>query len=375
MVRGPMHQSSALPASCRQHHGGRSPLISTVHVLLHQSRRTTPWTDELSVFRPESLCRPRSGSYLGPLSEARLPAELVAALRMTDRKPRRLGGRWARLLLGLVVIYLVLRWFEHRQVYQPYRQLETSGSELGRPFEDVHFVTSDGVGLNGWFFPADSNSSRKHLVYLLCHGNAGNISHRLEHCAALLETGASVFIFDYRGYGRSQGRPGEEGTYLDAQAAHQWLIQKGLAATNIIALGESLGGGVASELALRERLGGLVLQSTYTSITDVGAELFPWLPVRWIGSIKYDTRARLPRIKVPLLVMHSRKDGLIGFHHAEKNYAAANEPKLLWEIAGDHNQFLEGNRSRYLEGLNRFLIRIEKAQGRQPSEATTEDRR
>ncbi len=294
---------------------------------------------------------------------------------MTGRKPGRLGGRWARLFLGLAVAYLVLRWFEHRQVYQPYRQLETSGSELGRPFEDVHFETSDGVGLNGWFFPADTDSSRKHLVYLLCHGNVGNISHRLEHCSALLETGPSVFIFDYRGYGRSQGRPGEEGTYLDAQAAHQWLRRKGFAATNIIALGESLGGGVASELALRESLGGLVLQSTYTSITDVGAELFPWLPVRWIGSIKYDTRARLPRIKVPLLVMHSRTDGLIGFAHAERNFAAANEPKLLWEIAGGHNQFLEGDRARYLEGLNAFLIKVEAAWERQPSKVETEERR
>lgn len=294
---------------------------------------------------------------------------------MTGRKPRRLGGRWARLLLGLVVIYLVLRWFEHRQVYQPYRQMESSGSELGRTFEDVHFQTSDGVGLNGWFFPSDTDSTRKHFVYLLCHGNAGNISHRLEHCAALLETGAAVFIFDYRGYGRSEGRPGEEGTYLDAQASHRWLRAKGFAATNIIALGESLGGGVASDLALRESLGGLILQSTYTSITDVGAELFPWLPVRWIGTIKYDTRARLPRIKVPLLVMHSREDGLIGFAHAEKNFAVANEPKLLWEIGGGHNQFLEGDRAIYLEGLNKFLTRLEAAREQQPSEAKTEDRR
>jgi len=277
---------------------------------------------------------------------------------MTDRKPRRLG-KWARLVLWLAVIYLVLRWFEHRQVYQPDGLMETNGSELGRPFEDVHFQTSDGVGLNGWFYPAESDSTRARFIYLLCHGNAGNISHRLEHCAALLETGAGVFIFDYRGYGRSQGRPGEEGTYLDAQAAHQWLRQKGFAATNIIALGESLGGGIASELALRESLCGLILQSTYTSITDVGAELFPWLPVRWIGTIKYDTRARLPRINVPLLVMHSREDNLIGFSHAEKNFAAANEPKMFWEIAGGHNQFLEGDRARYLEGLNRFLLAIE----------------
>ena len=278
---------------------------------------------------------------------------------MTDRKPGRLAGRWARVFLGLVVVYLMLRWFEHRQVYQPYRQLETSGSELGRPFEDVHFQTSDSVGLNGWFFPADTDSARKHYIYLLCHGNAGNISHRLDHCAALLETGASVFIFDYRGYGRSEGRPGEEGTYLDAQAAHRWLRHKGFAGTDIIALGESLGGGVASELALRERVGGLILQSTYTSIADVGSELFPWLPVRWLGTIKYDTRSKLPGIRVPLVILHSRADGLIGFHHAEGNFAAANEPKLLWEITGEHNQFLDADRPRYLEGLNRFLSLIE----------------
>src|SRR5436190_13308263 len=293
---------------------------------------------------------------------------------MSDRKPRRLG-KWARLVLWLAVIYLVLRWFEHRQVYQPDGLMETNGSELGRPFEDVHFETSDGVELNGWFFPAAADSWRKHFIYLLCHGNVGNISHRLEHCAALLETGAGVFIFDYRGYGRSQGRPGEEGTYLDAQAAHRWLREKGFSATNIIALGESLGGGVASDLALRESLGGLVLQSTYTSITDVGAELFPWLPVRWIGTIKYDTRSRLPRIKVPLLVMHSRADGLIGFPHAEKNFAAANEPKMFWEISGKHNRFLEGDRARYLEGLNKFLARVEAARAQQPLEAKTEDRR
>jgi uncharacterized protein len=256
---------------------------------------------------------------------------------------------------------LVLRWFEHSQVYHPCRELEASAAELGRPFEDAFFQAADGLKLNGWFFPADSESSRGHFVYLLCHGNAGNISHRLEHVSALLETGAGVFIFDYRGYGRSDGRPGEEGTYLDAQAAYDWLRQKGFAPGAIIGLGESLGGGVASELALRERLGGLILQSTFTSITDVGAELFPWLPVRWISTIRYDTLSKLPRVTVPVLVLHSRIDGLIGFHHAEKNFVAANNPKQFWEIAGEHNRFLEGDRGRYLEGLNRFLATLESA--------------
>ena len=308
------------------------------------------------------------------LNRSGLSIVLVSFLAVTNSRPRRRITKVIRLLVSLAVVYLMLRWFEHRQVYQPHREMEANGGELRRPFEDVYFQTADGLKLNGWFFPADNDSARKHFVYLLCHGNAGNISHRLDHVAALLETGASVFNFDYRGYGRSEGRPGEEGTYSDAQAAHGWLRRKGFAATDVLALGESLGGGIASELALREPVGGLILQSTYTSVTDVGAELFPWLPVRWLGTIKYDTHSRLPRVKVPVLVMHSRRDGLIGFHHAERNFAAANDPKLFWEITGDHNEFLEDGRARYLEGLDRFLCNIETARAQRHSEEKMEDR-
>lgn len=243
-----------------------------------------------------------------------------------------------RLLVALAVLFVMFRWFEHSQVYHPTRQLDATPTELRREFQDARFKTGDGVELHGWFWPANTNSPRAHQVFLICHGNGGNISHRLGLCATLLETGASVFIFDYRGYGQSGGRPGEEGTYRDAQAAHAWLRQEGFRDEDIIAFGESLGGGVAGELALRETVGAVVLQSTFTSIPDIGAELFPWLPVRWISTIKYDTRTRLPRIRVPVLVMHSRTDDLVGFHHAEKNFAAANEPKMFCELRGTHNE-------------------------------------
>ncbi len=239
--------------------------------------------------------------------------------------------------------------------------MEADGSELGRPFDDVYFRTADGIRLNGWFFPADQKSRRVHLVFLICHGNAGNISHRLDHCAALLETGANVFVFDYRGYGRSDGRPDEEGTYQDAQAAWQWLRQKHFSPSGIIALGESLGGGVATELAVRERIGGLILQATFTSATDLGAELFRWLPVRRMGKIRYDTRGKLPRVSVPVLIIHSREDRLIPFRHAERNFAASNEPRMLWVIPGGHNDFLHADPKRYLEGVVRFLARVETA--------------
>jgi len=237
--------------------------------------------------------------------------------------------------------------------------MTASGAELGRPWEEVFFKARDGVELNGWFYPLrPAEGSGAEPAVLVCHGNAGNISSRLDLYAALLESGVNVFAFDYRGYGRSRGRPGEEGTYLDAQAAYQWLRQKGFATKRIIAYGESLGGGVASELCLREEPGGLILQSTFTSIPDIGAELFPWLPARWISHIRYDTRSRLPRLNLPVLVLHARHDELIGFHHAESNFAAANEPKMFWEIQGDHNDPL-ADRARFIQGLRKFLELVE----------------
>jgi hypothetical protein len=232
---------------------------------------------------------------------------------------------------------MLFRWFEHSRVYHPTRRLEATGAELGRPFENVFFKTSDGVELNGWFFPAQPNSPRGQMAFLNCHGNGGNISHRIGLYRALLETGANVFTLDYRGYGLSHGKPTEEGTYLDAQAAYQWLRQKGFAGRNVIVYGESLGGGIATELCAREETGGLILQSTFTSLPEIGAELYPWLPVRLVGKIRYDTRGKLPRLKIPVLVMHSRDDRLISFRHSEQNFAAANEPKFFCELRGGHN--------------------------------------
>jgi pimeloyl-ACP methyl ester carboxylesterase len=193
---------------------------------------------------------------------------------------------------------------------------------------------------------------------LLLHGNAGNISHRLHYYQALLETGVNVFCFDYRGYGRSAGRPSEEGTYLDAQAAVNWLAARGFVSTEIVLLGKSLGGGIASELALREPVGGLILQNTFQSIPAVGKELFPFLPVARMASIHYDTHVKLPRIKVPVLIMHSRKDEFIGFHHGERNYAVANDPKMFWELDGGHNETLTWGKANYLQGLDQFLARF-----------------
>lgn len=253
---------------------------------------------------------------------------------------------------------MLFRWFEHSRVYHPSRQLEATGAEIGQPYENIFFQTKDGIELNGWFYPAKAGSPRSQTVFVNCHGNGGNISHRLGLYAALLETGASVLTFDYRGYGASKGKPSEEGTYLDVQAAHHWLRQKGFAGSNIIAYGESLGGGIATELCARETTGGLILQSTFTSLPDIGAELYPWLPVRLVGKIRYDTLSKLPRLKIPVLVMHSREDGLIGFRHSEKNFAAANAPKFFCELRGAHND-RAWEAPGFESALEKFLATVE----------------
>jgi fermentation-respiration switch protein FrsA (DUF1100 family) len=263
--------------------------------------------------------------------------------------------RWFVLLrigLYILAIYLMLRWFEYKQIYYPAHKMDATPGQLGRPFEDVFIPVENGERVNAWYFPARNAASP---VVLVCHGNAGNISHRLDLAALLLEAGAGVLLVEYRGYGSSDGKPGEENSYRDAQAAHHWLTGKGVAGTNIIGYGESLGGGVVSELAVRETLGGLILQSTFTSMTDVGAELFPWLPVRLISTIKYNTRAKLPKLRVPVLILHSRRDDLVAFHHAEENSAAANEPKFLREISGGHNDALWSSRPAMLAAIREFL--------------------
>jgi fermentation-respiration switch protein FrsA (DUF1100 family) len=251
---------------------------------------------------------------------------------------------------------MLLRWWEHSQVYHPSREMSASASDLRRPFEDIFFKAADGIELNGWFFPANKNTPRAQIAVLVCHGNGGNIGDRLDLYGALLETGVAVFAFDYRGYGQSRGKPGEEGTYLDAQAAFQILRGKNF--QKIIAYGESLGGGIASELALRERVCGLILQSTFTSIPDIGKEIYPWLPVDLISTIRYDTRGKLPRLKIPVLIMHSQADELIAPHHAEKNFAAANEPKLFLELTGEHNDPLS-ERKHFIAGVETFLKLVE----------------
>jgi pimeloyl-ACP methyl ester carboxylesterase len=256
-----------------------------------------------------------------------------------------------------------LSWNEPRFLYHPSRSIDETPDRAGLHYENINLTTSDGVNINGWFVPGEDLSEAGHgvkLTVLFFHGNAGNISHRLEKLAIFRELGVDTFIIDYRGYGRSEGQPNEEGTYHDAQTAYEYLTQqRKVAPHSIIAYGESLGCAIATDLASKVPVGGLVLEEGFASTAAVGQEMFPFLPVRWLVRNKYDTIAKLPGIHIPLLVLHSREDTLINFSHGQRLFAAANEPKQFVELRGGHNDAFEVSALTYRAALSKFFVACE----------------
>jgi fermentation-respiration switch protein FrsA (DUF1100 family) len=247
-----------------------------------------------------------------------------------------------------LLVFLV----QARLVYFPSRALGPDPSSLGIAFEEPELVASDGVRLHGWFLPAPEPRG----ALLFCHGNAGNVSHRLVAARAFRNMGLSVLLFDYRGYGRSDGRPSEEGTYLDAEAAYDWLRGRGLAPERIALYGESLGGGVAIELARRREVACVLVESAFTSVPDLGAELYRWLPVRLLARIRYDNAEKLGKLRVPLLLVHSPDDEIVPFAHAERLLALAREPKDLLRTEAGHNDGGFLRRAEWLERVREFLV-------------------
>jgi fermentation-respiration switch protein FrsA (DUF1100 family) len=232
------------------------------------------------------------------------------------------------------------------------RELVATPAQLSLPFEDLRLQTSDGVSLHGWFVPA--TQARGTVLFL--HGNAGNISHRLDSVQMFHRLGYSTLIFDYRGYGNSGGTPGEEGTYRDAAAAWRYLSeQKHVPACRIVLFGESMGGAIAAQLAAHERSAALVIASGFTSVPDMAQHLYPWLPVRWLARIRYDTREYLGKVTAPVLIAHSPQDEIVPYAHGQALFAAARPPKQFLELAGGHNDGFIFMREAWVGVLAEFL--------------------
>ncbi len=235
------------------------------------------------------------------------------------------------------------------------RDYRATPADIGLPFSPLKLTATDGEILDGWFVPAGTKRGTRGLV-IFFHGNAGNIAHRLDYLRMFHDLGLATLIIDYRGYGLSSGRPSEEGTYLDANAAWRHSTQVlGFPAERIVLFGESLGGGVAAHLAVEHRPAALVLASTFTSVPDMGAELYPFLPIRLLARIRYDSLGRLSQINCPLLVIHSRNDDIIPFVHGRRLFDAARPPKQFLEIEGGHNEGFVFAREHWVKQLDAFL--------------------
>ena len=254
-------------------------------------------------------------------------------------------------LLGAATVAL-----EDYFIYFPSRTLYGTPAERGLRYVEASFTTADGVRLHGWFIPGRSG-----LTWFWLHGNAGNISHRLENIELLHHRlGVSVFIFDYRGYGRSEGRPSEQGTYRDAEAALAYV--RGLPSVDpsrIVVFGRSLGAAVAVELATHERVLGLILESPFSSIPAMARAVYPWLPVGPLLRTRYDSLGKIGRIEVPLLILHSPGDEVVPYQQGRDLFAAAREPKRFHAIegAGHNDTYIVGGEP-YWQALADFLATL-----------------
>lgn len=262
---------------------------------------------------------------------------------------------------GLALAYAALiGWmycFQGRLLYRPRPDLAATPNDAGLAYEDVTLTTAPGTAIHAWWLPHD----HPRFTLLFCHGNGGNVSHRLDSLRIFHDLGLSVLIFDYSGYGKSGGRPGEAATRADARAALDWLErERDVATGSVILFGRSLGGGVAAELAahLCERgtpPAGLILESTFTSIPDMGARLYPWLPVRRLARFQYDSVSALRNVTVPALFLHSREDDMVPFELGQRLHDGYKGPKAFLELMGDHNTGFLLTGPLYMDGLDRFL--------------------
>lgn len=257
----------------------------------------------------------------------------------------------AGLLYAALSLYI---WkFQAGFVYfpdQPGRSIDQTPADIGLNYSDVRFSASDGVELHGWFIPGETEQ-----VLLYFHGNAGNISHRLDSIRFFHQLGLSTFIIDYRGYGRSTGHTNEDGTYHDAMGAWQYLTEiRGIDSRQIVLFGRSLGGAIAAWLANEVPARALILSSTFSSITDMARVAFPYLPAG-LARIRYDTQAIIPSITCPILLLHSRDDDVIPFAMGEKLAAAAPAGTVLIELQGGHNDTHLASGATYTDAIRQFL--------------------
>ena len=262
------------------------------------------------------------------------------------------------LVIAAALLWLGLRFFERAMVFVPSREMIAHPGTVGLAYETLSLKASDGVVLKAWWIPGPAEDSP---VMLCLHGNGGNLSHRTDKMRLFHDAGASQLWLDWRGYGESGGSPDEPGLYRDALAAWAWLnAVKAVPAARLVLYGESLGNAPAIELASRVPAGGLIVDSGFTSIPDMGRHVLPWFPAM-LGKLRFDNVARLPRITIPTIFLHSPNDDIIPYEMARRNFAASGSPKKSFvDLKGSHNEgFLDAGPI-YPKAIRDFLTSLPK---------------
>ena len=264
-------------------------------------------------------------------------------------------------ILAVAAVYLLIVlafWiWQDRFMYFPGPPVGPPPDVPGLLLREEWIGTPDGQRLHAWTVRPEDAGERIPAV-LFCHGNAGTIADRQPTAEAFAAMGYEVLLFDYRGYGGSSGKPSEEGTYVDALAAYDRLAgDPGVDAKRIVVFGESLGGAVAIELAGRRKVSAVVVESTFTSMPDIGASVYPWIPVRLLARARYDSIGKIGSLGVPVLVLHSPDDDLIPFEHGKRLFEAAREPKQFLATSGRHNDWGFLQRAEWKSLVREFLAR------------------
>jgi len=265
------------------------------------------------------------------------------------------------MLVAFVVILVVLfgalcaglYFNQNSMVFVPSREMVMTPDEVNMRYEDIYIEVAPGENINAWYIPANDSSAP---TVLFCHGNTGNISHRIYSAQFLNGLGANLLLFDCRGYGMSDGAPSEENAYADAAAAYNWLVnEKGINPSNLFIFGRSLGGALVVELALHVECAGVIVESSFTSAHDMGQRMFPYLPTKLLSRYRFDSISKVGRLSCPILVTHSPDDDLIPYEMGRSLYNRAAEPKTFIDLSGRHNERLYFDSDVYINGLRGFL--------------------
>jgi hypothetical protein len=254
--------------------------------------------------------------------------------------------------LLLIVMYAMWGRFVDSLLFHPSPGIDLTPARLGVTGEEVTLITEDNVRIHSFYLP--SPGSKRALLFL--HGNAGNASHRLPNAAELMQLGCNVLLLEYRGYGNSEGKANEAGTYADAQAGLRHLIdQRGFSENRIIVFGRSLGGAVAVDLAQDRKLAGVILESTFTSVADVARRIGGSL-LAYLSGKRFDSVSKISRVRVPLLFFHGDRDKVIDYTLGRRLFDAASEPKHFETIVGaGHNDTVQIGGRPYFEKIRTFL--------------------